>query len=91
MICEGQQVVKRASLSISEPNEKWIQAQVDSKAFSSRSEVLNDLIRKARATETIRTRLKSAERSVKERGWVTKTPEELLGGFREKARRDGDL
>ena len=36
-------------------------------------------------------RLKSAERSVEERGWVTKTPEELLDGFKEKARRDCQL
>ena len=79
------------SLSLSEPNERWIQAQIDGKQFSSRSEVLNDLIRKARAMEAIRTRLKSAERSVEERGWVTGTSEELLGGFKEKARRDGQL
>ena len=79
------------SLSLSEPNERWIQAQIDGERFSSRSEVLNDLIRKARAMEAIRTRLKSAERSVEERGWVTGTPEELLGGFKEKARRDGQL
>ena len=55
-------MAKRASLSISEPNERWIQAQIDGTAYCSRSEVLNDLIRKARATEAIRTRLESAER-----------------------------
>ena len=41
----------RATLSISEPNAKWIQAQIDSKEFSSRSEVLNDLIRKTRKSK----------------------------------------
>ncbi len=80
---------ERVDLSLSEPNERWIQAQIDGKQFSNRSEVLNDLIRKTRETEAIRTRLKSAERSVEERGWVTGTPEELLDGFKEKARRDG--
>ena len=84
-------MAKRASLSISEPNERWIQAQIDGKAYCSRSEVLNDLIRNARATEAIRTRLESAERSVEERGWVTRTPDEMLKGFKEKARRDGRL
>ncbi len=59
--------------------------------MTSNSGLLNDLIRKARATEAIRTRLKSAERSVEERGWVTRTPEELLDSFKEKARRDGQL
>lgn len=88
---ETREMDERVSLSLSEPNERWIQSQIDGKQFSSRSEVLNDLIRKTRETEAIRTRLKSAERSVEERGWVTGTPEELLDGFKEKARRDGQL
>ena len=82
---------QHVSLSLSEPNERWVQAQIDGKQFSSPSEVLNDLIRQARATEAIRTRLKSAERSVEEHGWVTGTPEEWLDGFKKKARRDGQL
>ena len=84
-------MAKRASLSISEPNEKWIQAQIGSTEFSSRSEVLNDLIRKARKTEAIRERLKLAETSAKEHGWVTRTADEMLDGFKESARRDGEL
>lgn len=81
----------RASLSISEPNEQWIQAQIDSKEFSSRSEVINDLIRKAREVEIIRARLIAAEMSVAENGFVDKSPEAMLDGFKEKARRDGKL
>lgn len=81
----------RATLSISEPNAKWIQAQIDSKEFSSRSEVLNDLIRRAREIETVRDRLKAAEDSVQESGWVRKTPDEMLESFKERARRDGQL
>ena len=38
----------RASISISPPNDEWIKLQIDSEEFSSRSEVVNDLIRKAR-------------------------------------------
>ena len=33
----------RASISISPPNDKWIQGQIESEQFSSRSEVVNDL------------------------------------------------
>ena len=84
-------MAKRTSLSISEPNEKWIRAQIGSKGFSSQSEVLNDLIRNARKTEAIRERLKLAETSARERGWVTKTPDEMLDGFKESARRDGEI
>ena len=81
----------RASLSISEPNERWIQAQIDSKEFSSRSEVVNDLIRKVREIDAIRRRLIAAEFSVESHGWVEKTPEEMLESFKERAHRDGKL
>ncbi len=81
----------RASLSISTPNEKWIQGQIESGEFASRSEVVNDLIRHAREIEVIRERLIAAEQSVVEHGWITKTPEQILDGFKEKARQDGKL
>lgn len=81
----------RASLSISSPNEAWIQAQIASGEFASRSEVVNDLIRRVREIEAIRERLIAAEQSVAERGWVTDTPQQMLDGFKEKARRNGKL
>lgn len=81
----------RASLSLSNPNEEWIQRQITSGEFSSRSEVVNDLIRRAREIEIIRHRLIAAEQSVERYGWVDKSPEEMLDGFKAKARRDGKL
>ena len=77
----------RASLSISTPNEEWIQAQIKSGEFSSRSEVVNDLIRRTREIEVIRERLIAAEQS----GFSTRTPEEALAAFKERARADGKL
>ena len=85
----------RASLSISTPNESWLQTQIDNGEFASRSEIVNDLIRKAREKdrelEYIRTKLIASEKSVEKHGWVTETPNEMLGGFKERARRDGKL
>ena len=81
----------RASLSISGPNERWIQDQIDSQEFTSRSEVINDLIRKARHIEKIQNKLIAAELSVEKYGWVEKTSEEMLEGFKEKAHREGKL
>lgn len=81
----------RASLSITEPNERWIQEQIDSKEFSSRSEVINDLIRGAREVEAIRARLVAAEVALAHRGQIDKTPKEVLDGFKEEAREDGTL
>lgn len=81
----------RASLSITTPNEKWIQGQIDSGEFSSRSEVINDLIRKAREVEAIRARLIAAEQSVVDRGWIDETTQQLLDSFKGKTRQDGEL
>jgi len=41
----------RASISISPPNDRWIQSQIESEEFSSRSEVVNDVIRRVRKRE----------------------------------------
>ena len=81
----------RASLSLSEPNERWVQSQIDSKEFSSRSEVINDLIRKAREIEEIRQRLIASELTVAEKGWLNTSQEAMLNGFRERAIKDGKL
>ncbi|WP_424930263.1 ribbon-helix-helix domain-containing protein [Amaricoccus tamworthensis] len=84
-------MAKRASLSITEPNERWIQSRIDSQEFSSRSEVVNDLIRRAREVEAIRARLIASELSAENDGWVTATPEETLAEFRETAHRNGKI
>jgi len=81
----------RASLSISTPNEQWIQARINSGEFSSRSEVVNDLIRKVREIEVIRAKLIAAEMSVAEHGFSTRTPDEILAASREQLRRNGEL
>lgn len=80
----------RASLSISEPNEQWVQAQIDSKEFSSRSEVINDLIRKAREIDFIRHKLISAELTARQ-GWVEQSADSILDEFKYKARHDAKL
>lgn len=81
----------RASLSLTEPNEQWIQAQIDSKEFTSRSDVVNDLIRKAREIEAVREKLIAAEQSVATHGWVTASPQALLEAFKRRAEADGEL
>ncbi|MDB2438033.1 type II toxin-antitoxin system ParD family antitoxin [Hellea sp.] len=58
----------RTSISFTPPNEKWIQEQIDSEEFTSKSEVINDLIRRARRDsaeeiEAIRAALIKGEQS----------------------------
>jgi antitoxin ParD1/3/4 len=38
----------RQSISITEPNDDWLKNQIESKEYSSKSELVNDLIRQAR-------------------------------------------
>ena len=38
----------RQSISFTKPNDEWLKAQVDNDEYSSKSELVNDLIRQAR-------------------------------------------
>jgi len=64
----------RQSISFTAPNEAWLKAQVESEEYTSKSEVVNDLIRKAREREYIRDKLIHAEQG----GFSNLTPEEIL-------------
>ena len=59
--------MSRQSISFTQPNEEWLKAQVDSNEYSSKSELINDLIRQARKQQTqvdwIRAKLDKAENS----------------------------
>ncbi|MBL4910188.1 MAG: CopG family transcriptional regulator [Alteromonadaceae bacterium] len=41
----------RQSITFSQPNDHWLQAQVDSKEYNSKTEVVNDIIRQARKAQ----------------------------------------
>jgi antitoxin ParD1/3/4 len=66
-IYTNEDLMKRQSISITEPNDTWLKAQLESKEYSSISELVNDLIRQARAREKqiakIRSKLVEAEQS----------------------------
>lgn len=57
----------RQSISLTEPNDKWLKAQVNSKEYSSKSELVNDLVRQARQQQDqidlIRMKLDKAEQN----------------------------
>lgn len=68
----------RQSISFTKPNDQWLKAQVDSEEYSSKSELVNDLIRRAREKQKqvdwIRAKLIKAEQS----GFTNMSPEEIL-------------
>lgn len=68
----------RQSISFTELNDEWLKAQVDSKEYSSKSELVNDLVRQARKQQQqidyIRLKLEKAEFS----GFTTESKEQIL-------------
>lgn len=60
--------MSRQSISFTEPNDEWLKAQVENKEYSSKSELVNDLIRQARKQQKeidwTRAKLDKAEKSV---------------------------
>jgi len=77
----------RQSISFTLPNEEWLRAQVESQEYTSKSEVVNDLIRKAREIEAIRSKLVLAEQS----GFTGLGRAEILEEAKAEARRNGIL
>jgi antitoxin ParD1/3/4 len=41
-------IMPRQSISFTKPNDEWLKAQIDNEEYSSKSELVNDLIRQAR-------------------------------------------
>lgn len=68
----------RQSISFSKPNEEWLKAQLDNEEYSSKSELINDLIRQARKQQAqidwIKVKLEKSERS----GFTSDTKEQIL-------------
>ena len=71
-------IMARQSISFTKPNDEWLEAQVNSEEYSSKSELINDLIRQARKQHAhidwIRTKLEKSERS----GFTSDTKEQIL-------------
>ena len=68
----------RQSISFTKPNDEWLKEQVDNKEYSSKSELVNDLIRQARRQQVqvdwIRTKLEKAADS----GFTNEGKDEIL-------------
>lgn len=68
----------RQSISFTKPNDEWLKAQVDNDEYSSKSELVNDLIRQARKQQGqidwVRVKLEKAEKS----GFTDDNKEQIL-------------
>jgi len=70
--------MSRQSISFTEPNDEWLKSQVESKEYSSKSELVNDLIRQARKQQRqidwISSKIEGAEQS----DFTTNTKAQIL-------------
>ena len=81
----------RQSISFTKPNDDWLKSQLESQEYKSKSEAVNDLIRKARREqeeiEWIRAKLIVGENS----GRSDRTPEQIREEVRKEMRANGEL
>ena len=68
----------RQSISFTKPNDDWLKAQVNNEEYTSKSEIINDLIRQARKQQAqvdfIRVKLDKSEST----GFTDDTKEQIL-------------
>ena len=68
----------RQSISFTEPNDEWLKEQIENQEYSSKSELINDLIRQARKQQIqidwIRAKIDRSEGS----GFTEESKEQIL-------------
>lgn len=73
----------RQSVSFTIPNSAWLQSQIDNKEYKNKSEIINDLVRKARIKQAkvqyIRSKLIQAEQN----GFVSQSQKEILSEIKQ--------
>lgn len=70
--------MSRQSISLTKPNDEWLKTQVEKEEYSSKSELVNDLIRQARRQQAqidwLKLKLEKAENS----GFTNVSKDEIL-------------
>ena len=81
----------RQSISFTKPNDEWLKAQLNNQEYSSKSELINDLIRQARQQQVqidwIRAKLDKSEKNAKkiyEKLRVNSKSEAVAKAFKDK-------
>ncbi len=71
-------IMARQSISFTKPNDEWLKAQVNNEEYSTKSELVNDLIRQARKQQSqidwIKAKLDKSENS----GFTDNSKEQIL-------------
>jgi len=79
----------RQSITFTPPNDDWLKTQVESQEYSNKSDVVNDLIRKARhqheELEQLRSKLLRAEQS----GFSDRAPSQIREDVKARLKKNG--
>lgn len=75
----------RQTITVTEPNDRWLKQKIEENEYASKSELINDLIRRQREQEFDRIWLRNELIKGEESGISTKTMAEIL----EEAKRRG--
>lgn len=71
----------RQSITLTAQNDAWLKAHVEElKDYANKSELINDLIRRARRAEAINIKLEQAEQS----GFIDQSADDMLAEFKQK-------
>ncbi len=68
----------RQSISFTRPNDEWLKTQVDNQEYSSKSELVNDLIRQARNQQIEIDWIKSKLEKAEDSGFTNDSKEQIL-------------
>jgi antitoxin ParD1/3/4 len=80
----------RQSISLTDPNDAWLMAQVESNEYTSKSDVVNDLIRRAREAEQTRELIRAKLIAAEQSGFVTPDREGMLKKFKAERKNAGN-
>jgi len=81
----------RQSITFTPPNDEWLKTQVDNEEYASKSEVINDLIRKARQQQSEVEALRAALIAGEQSGMSDRTPAEIRQAVIERMQSNGTL
>jgi antitoxin ParD1/3/4 len=81
----------RQSITLTQPNDDWLNDLVMRNEYASKSEVVNDLIRRAREEQDRLQLLRLQLQQGEESGFIEVTKEELQNALRQSLDEDNDL
>ena len=76
----------RQTITVHEPNDLWMKEKVQANEYASKSELINDLIRRQRELEEERSWLRNELRKGEDSGTSNKSMEEILEEAKRRAK-----